>query len=1509
MPERPLDPHPSAESAAEPAPGADPLRAAAPTEPQALARRRGPRPGVILVAAFTLGGGGLLATGLLLRFGLDPLLRRTYDHWRPTLERIVGQAMGRPLELGPYQGFDLAGLRVGPSRFRPGPEDGSTLAVQQLRALPFPLASWRSRSLVLDLEARGAQVDLRPNRRGQVWQLGRQGPGGAPPRLELRLRLPEPTRVRLWRQAAPAVLIEQRARGVALLRLHDRHLAFQIAVEPQPGRRASGVRGEGNWQRNLWQFELGARRLPLEPFAPLLPLRGPLAGEADGTFSLRLDRGTTSCQGDLTLHRLRWQPRGLAAPLRSERLPLQCRGQALSLQDAGWSYGRWSGRIAGRTALSGALQLRLRADPPAAARAPGQPAAWPSQPLLASLQGRWIRGGVGAERLALSLGQSRLLARGRITDRADLAGGWLLEPSDLPSQANRSLPAWLRQPLQGQFQVVGRWSSPRLSARMAPTQVPLLGATSADLLWSEGQLQLRQRSPHLVAAGRMPLQLMAGGGVVTGPLAARLALRAFPLARLSSLAGTPLRGSLDAEGTVAGSLPRLLPQLRLALHGFGAGPLQLRQSWRGGLVGSSDSPLLALTAAEPSSRLQVRLDRRWQPRELRLERAGGVLALSGSPRRYRWQAQAFPLTGLALALGGDRRLNDLQGRLRGAGELGLGPLFFRGEAALDQPVLLGVRGRILRATVAHDRRRTALKGHWQADGSGTLDAQLAVGAERGWQGQLQARAIGPALVRQLLMARDLWLGRPLAAQGRAADLGRLAIDTLGRSLDEQFRLLAESRQLAAQRDQDLARAPRAQKLERLQYALDADLVLRGPDRARLQADLRGRGHLWMASADRDRSLGGEPFQFQLRGPLAQGEGRFDLGGLPLALLSLLTPVPDNLRGRLAASGRYRLGGGPPTLVVNLALEEAGFGAQAFALPRGQLKLKNQALQLDFSLQAAGASGSVDLRGALPLDPDQRGLDLRLLSRGDGLQFLSRLGGEAVAWKQGRADLDLLVSGSLRQPQARGSLLLRNGQLRFIGQELRGVEATVLFDAEQLELRQLTARVGRRGTISGSGRLGLLEPIASPSPVPVSAPASVDRLTLRLREVPLAVPRLTAQVEGDLVLAGSLRQPRLGGKVALGRGTLDVNPAPVAKVEPAPARGAAATAAQRPPAAPALSPATTLPELVESRWDFRQPLVLLGPDGSPSAASSLEEAIPRLSWLSFDGLRIAFGPDLRVVVANVANFTTGGSVRLSGRLDPSLKASGVVRLLGGRLNLFTTSFNLDPDAPNVAIFTPSLGLVPYLDIALRTRIADSLNVTAPSVVAGAEGGALATTELQARGGFSSLNQLNLILVTVSVSGPADRLAQNLRLRSSPPLPKERLVALIGGNTLAGLSNGGAGTALAAVLGQSLLSPLITSLSDALGQRVSLALYPTYVSPGITSTRERRSGRVPPQLVLGSEVGYDLTDRLNASVLMAPNRSDIPPQITVNYKASEQLNLETSVDTQGAWQTQLRVFLRF
>jgi translocation and assembly module TamB len=178
-----------------------------------------------------------------------------------------------------------------------------------------------------------------------------------------------------------------------------------------------------------------------------------------------------------------------------------------------------------------------------------------------------------------------------------------------------------------------------------------------------------------------------------------------------------------------------------------------------------------------------------------------------------------------------------------------------------------------------------------------------------------------------------------------------------------------------------------------------------------------------------------------------------------------------------------------------------------------------------------------------------------------------------------------------------------------------------------------------------------------------------------------------------------------------------------------------------------------------------------------------------------------------------------------------------------------------------------------------------------------------------GNLGAGGQLRLIKVMLSTTGPADRLAQNIRLRSTPALPQPQLLALIGGNSLAGLSGAGAGAALAAVLGQSLLSPVLGTLTDSFSQRLQFALYPTYVTPVVQNDEERVSGQVPPQLALVTDVGLSITDRFDFSVLAAPNRNDIPSQGTVSYQINPNMSLSGSVDSQGTWQSQLQLFMRF
>ena len=142
--------------------------------------------------------------------------------------------------------------------------------------------------------------------------------------------------------------------------------------------------------------------------------------------------------------------------------------------------------------------------------------------------------------------------------------------------------------------------------------------------------------------------------------------------------------------------------------------------------------------------------------------------------------------------------------------------------------------------------------------------------------------------------------------------------------------------------------------------------------------------------------------------------------------------------------------------------------------------------------------------------------------------------------------------------------------------------------------------------------------------------------------------------------------------------------------------------------------------------------------------------------------------------------------------PDVRLSGVVKLLKGRVSLLTNVLKLDSSNANVAIFTPSLGLLPYLDVAFTTRVSDR--------VGGIDGDqVVSSNELQ--GNFSNLDRLNLIKVIMATPACSDRLSlDTMSLRSQPPLPQERLVALLGGNSLAEFGTGNAGTAVATLLGR-------------------------------------------------------------------------------------------------------------
>ncbi len=1488
------------------------------------------------------GAATLLAAAGVGWWGAERLVGRLYLAWRPDLETRIGRGLGHPVRLGPYRGLRPWGLAIGPSQVLPGPDDDSSLQLASLDVFLDPLASLARATPVLDLRPRGAQLDLRRNAQGRYWVFGAAAVR-RPPRLDLRLRLDGPARVRL---SPPGLSETIEGRVAVSLQRRTVDWSGHAGAGGAAGRIA--LDGSADWGTGAVRLTLTPRRWNLAPLTRLLRPSTTLAGTAEGRLQLTRRPGAFSCRGQLRLQGLSLADPRLPAPLRADPLALRCRADQLSLDGSRWRMANWQGRLDGRLAPNRWFDLRLAAADPRrgdrlalAVQGPWrQPRlrldgripvgkGTPTSPAPLDLQADISVDGRGApawrlDRLRLLSGRSELVASGALWPRLDLRSSRLSLAPDLWRPAGGLAVPLLgqRQPVVGELRAAGSLARPTLNASLrqqgrplldltasaspasdgpagrrpgplgrialalrAPSGIrlegtPVLGPATANLLWSADRLRLLSfRAPELSASGTLPLRWQRRRGLVAGDLALDLNLAPYRLARITPLLGVRLLGELQASGRLSGPLRALRPDLRLAVRHPGSGPLQLMEEWQGRLSpAAGGGGTLRMTSLAPALNgdLLARLDPSWLPRQVLLRREGGELRFDGTPRRYRWTARALPLAGLRLAVGSPVGSGPLQGLLSGSGSLGLQPLAMEAGIRLERPALLGLRAR---SVIAQGRLRQGdfqLRGSLLplAGGSVALDAQ---GRREGpLRLGLEGRQLPLELLQQLAEALPQWRGAPAQPTGRAADLGELFIDTLGGSLDGQLAALA-----AAQRRVEAFRtappsSPRFRPQD-LRGVFDVDAALSGPRPDTLQLDVAAKGHLWVRDGDRDQALKLEPVVARFQGPLRGGRGGFSLENIPLGLLALLTPVPDGLRGGLSIEGRYRLGGrgrnGRATAFrTRLQLRDATLNGTPLEMQDAVVRLEGDTLALSGALRSGGASDAVELSGSVPLDPAREGLKLRLSSRGDGLRFIAGLVRGGFAWRRGSADLELLVRGSLQRPEANGFLRFRDGEIVVAGQEVRDLQATVLFDFQELLVQEFRARMGEKGVLEASGGLGLFQ--ASPQPRP---------LRMVVRQARIDVPRLRALADGALELQGSLLRPRLTGQLQISKGTINGQPGSLGRDAP--------DGRVRP---------VTIQQLAEEKWDFREPLVLLGPEVESSTGLALRQAVPNFPYLQLSDLRLELGPDLLVVVPPVASFNTGGSLTLNGRIDSSLRASGVVRLRSGRLSLFTTNFTLDPDAPNVAVFTPSLGLVPYVDIALRTRVSNTLEV-------GRDRGAVNDSDL--RGGYTPLDQLNLVKVVVTVSGPADRLGESIELRSTPPLPRERLVALIGGNSLAGLSGGSATTALATVVGQSLLSPLVSSLSNAFGQRVSFALYPTFVSPTVTQSGPAEQRRIPAQLVLGSELGLDLTNRFNLSVLAAPNRSDIPPQFTLRYQASDTLGLQGSFDSEGRWQTQLQLFFRF
>ena len=1467
----------------------------------------------------------LLTGGVTVWFGADRVAADLYKRLRPQLEQTLSAPLGHPLKIGAYRGLRPLGLAIGPTEILPGPEDNSSASLSGLTIRFAPLASLIRLRPVAVVTVEGSRLTLLRNNNGSYWVPG-ISKGKPPPKLDIRLRLIQPTRVHIQpanlkftaSARADFQLAERRVNGSAQLGLPDQGRLF--------------LKGSGHWDRLDLQARVRLKQIRLKPLQGLLPGMAPvnMQGQIGGDLQISAQPGLMGCKGALSL--VGFQMRGgfLKESLSSHEARLSCRDDQLKLPLSEWHYGSWTASLQGGARLNNSYDLDLKVNQQhqghtLKARIDGP---W-YQPRLKAT-GRWIPDqqipvdGPLQLKLQINTDWRDPKAFNAILDSFEVDGpgvkvsasgslypelGVSSQNLELGGPERKSFPLISnllgnQSLIKGKVQLEGPSSSPKLQLFLAQQRNPLLEHWSLQAGWSaeSGLLRLKQfSSPQLKVVADMPLSVNQGR-LLSGELQAELNLAPLPMARFAPFLTTSIDGTLAASGQVRGSLSDLRPNLSIQVVNPEMGSLRLPEDWRGKLAALPTGGFTLRMASQGSvipGQLTSHLGRDWFPKELNITRGDGRLSLKGIPESYRWQFNDFRLDGVEVALSAKQRFEGVYGQLNGSGSLGFQPMGLEGQVTISHPGLMGVQLRhaLLQGKVANQYYKLTGEllppdtGQLTLAGQGRLGGELSAKAEaRG----LSARWL-TSTAQQLAKINDV----APPALGHARDLGTLLVQTFGGSLDGQLKALLAAQKSLNNFDQ-LYRRSKVIHPEDLRGQIDAVIDLKGPDLAKLNLDLKATGHLWREGKDQDHALQVKPLFATIQGPLHGGGGKFSLLHVPFSLLSLVAPLPASLRGALGLSGRYSLGHGRPELTADLVLENARLGDSTLNFDKGQLLLADSLLKLDLSLRSSSSQEPVTLLGQVPLDP-YLPIDVRVESHGDGLRFLDGLAAGTLAWKGGSTDLSLLISGSLKDPQANGFLVMKDCELVVMDQVFKELEANMVFDFNRVEVQHLKARTGSKGILQGAGAIALLRPIAQVQPLTIEISKSRFKL-------PMADVALTAKLK----LTGTLVKPLIGGELKIDDGA--ITPAGSGFLRPiASVGGANKSALSSNLEASSSIRVIDANTLLEEHWDFKKPLVLLGPGVELSRSNMLQSQLPSTSFVSLDNLRLELGPNLRVAVKPLVNFRTKGSLTLNGPLDAKLQARGLIRLLNGRLNLFTTSFSLDRRASNVAVFTHAQGLIPYVDVAMTAQVSDSISFGTSSSAASSN-----VFDTNGTGALGVGGQFRMIKVMVEAEGPADRLwsrqqggqrRQYIGLRSSPSMPRAQLLGLIGLNSLASLSAEDSSAALATVIGQSLLTPLIGTVSDAFSQRMQITLSPTYVSPEVTSNRERVSGQVPPSLELVTNIGIDITERLNLSVLTTPDRSAIPPQGTLTYQISPNIDLSGSVDTQGTWQSQLQLFFRF
>ena len=973
---------------------------------------------------------------------------------------------------------------------------------------------------------------------------------------------------------------------------------------------------------------------------------------------------------------------------------------------------------------------------------------------------------------------------------------------------------------------------------------------------------------------------------IFGELKADFNLESFPLSSLDKILNAKLSGNLNTNGVFKGSLNALSTKINLSLDNPQFNGFRLREKWKGEFNRVPNekkwgSLEMVSEGGTIPGNLKLNLNKDGNFNNLILNRLGGNFILNPKQNSFEWKANKFRLDRVEVAFPPEKSFKRIFGEVSGGGILSFDPLFMNGELNLDYFRLLGFKLKNASLKGQINSSKTNLIGELIPSENGKIEFDFNNESEFSLLAKVKDVSSSWLTATALEIPK---LGLKYSeAMGTAEDIEKLKIGYSISSIDTQLEALTRSQDSYREEISKINSQSFINPYD-LNGNVNADIKLNGPSLSDMRLEAKAFGKVWtnklMLISDKEI----KPFSMTFNGDLGSGDGDFSLLNLNYSLLGLIAPIPSSIDGYFGLKGKYSLVNKKPKVTADLIIDETKIYNRDIILDNGKILFKDNYFDFDIALRDKTSLNSVGLSGVYPLTSSLP-IDLKVESHGDGLAFLVGLTKGGVSWKSGSVDLSLLIRGETTSPVANGFLVFKNSDLLFQDKEINNLNSTIVFDFNRIEVQKLRANIAPNGVIEGQGGISLFE----------SKFSEIEPLAISIEKTRLKTAFTDINVSSNMIVKGSILKPQLAGEVFISEGSI------FAKRANNPNK--TTTNNSKTNNDSKFKPIRRFPE---EDWNLDTPLVLFIQDEEAPASRIVNAGLPKaFESIIFDNLKLVLGPSLRLVSQPIASFDTNGFLFLNGALDETLDLSGVIKLVSGYVTLFTTTFNLDQNQPNVAVFVPSMGLVPYVDVTLKSRVPDNVrdasNFSSNGMASFGIGGS------------------RFVNVEVAASGPADRISKNFQLRSTPALGRSELLGLIGGNSLTNLlSSGGDGEVITSFLNRSFASYLQGNINGFLSDRLQISLYPTYISgsdldddagesSSISTDKEDQSLLVQQAWV--TEIGVDLTEKINFSIQAAPNRQDIPPKGNITFQMNPNIGLLGSFDKHGNWQSQLQLFFRY